>query len=180
MKKQREHLFLYKCYSEQLFEFTRSLSCHQKATAFLLFFQTCFSSLFAYESLLYYRIPTCSGEKTHLIPKKNASQDSELLFELTYSLCCHHNGNGNRVDFHEMLFITRTCEIADLLESTMFRCEDNTVSISFSKNASESCCFSLLDQFVVIKRQRQSSRYAFRHYSHMRVCCSIGIHHTPV
>ena len=42
---------------------------------------------------------------------KNASQDSELLFELTTSSLLSLRGNGDGVDPHDMLFIiTRTCE----------------------------------------------------------------------
>ena len=157
--------------------------CHQKATAILLVLPTCFSSLFALESLLFYWNPACTGVTLHIIPKKNVSQDSEVLLELTSSTLLPSKGNRNRVDPHDKLFITRTCEFPVLLESTMFRCEDHNVSNSFSKNACQSCCLSLLDHFVVIKRQRQScssSRHAFHHYSHMRVCCFIGFQHAPV
>ena len=46
---------------------------------------------------------------------KNASEDSELLFELTTSTLLSLRGNGDRVDPHDMLFIiTRTCEFAVL------------------------------------------------------------------
>ena len=36
------------------------------------------------------------------------------------------------------------------------RCEDNSISISFPRNASQSCCLTLLDLFDVIKRQQES------------------------
>ena len=51
-----------------------------------------------------------------------------------------------------------------------------SVDISFL-NISQNCCSSLLDYFVVIKRQRQSflsSRETFHDYSHMIICSLIG------
>ena len=46
---------------------------------------------------LFYRSPTCSGVKitpcAHNI-HKIASQDEELLFELTTALCCHEKETG--------------------------------------------------------------------------------------
>ena len=59
---------------------------------------------------------------------------------------------GSEATSRHAFIITRTCEFAVLLESNMLLCEDNCVSISFSINASQSCCLSLLDHFVVIKR----------------------------
>ena len=48
------------------------------------------------------------------------------------------------------------------------------------QNDSQNWSSRLLDHFVVIKRQRQSfcpSREAFHDYSHMRICCLIGVQH---
>ena len=52
----------------------------------------------------------------------------------------------------------------------MLGVEDNSVGISFPRNTSQRCCFTLIDHFVVIIRQRESfwsSREAFRDYSRM-------------
>ena len=60
------------------------------------------------------------------------------------------------------------------------RCEEISVSISFLQNTSQSWCSSLLDHFVIFKRERHSlwfSRDAFCYYSHMTICCLIGVQH---
>ena len=89
----------------------------------------------------------CEDKSVSISSYKNASQDSELLLELTKS---HHKATA-------ILLIFMTCLLARvLLESNMLRCDNNSVSTSFSKNASQSCCLSLLNHFVVVKRQRQS------------------------
>ena len=56
--------------------------------------------------------------------------------------------------------------------------EEFTVSISFPQNACQNFCSSLLDHFIVIKRQRYtftSSREAFDDFSHLTFCCMIRV-----
>ena len=110
-----------------LFKLTRSLCCHQKAAGIVLIFTRSFSLLFAHENFLFDWISSCS-------------------------VCGFHHA----------------------------RSEDNSMSISFPQNASQSCCWTLLDHFIVMKRQRgsfRSSRGIFRNFSHMRICCLIGVQH---
>ena len=60
------------------------------------------------------------------------------------------------------------------------RIEDNGVIIFFPQNAGQNYCSTLLNHFVVIKRQRQSFtalRAAFHDYSLMRICYLIGVQH---
>ena len=52
------------------------------------------------------------------------------------------------------------------------RCEEISVNISFPKNASQNCCTSFVDNFVVIIRQRESffsTQEDFHDYSHKRM-----------
>ena len=84
--------------------------------------------------------------------------------------------SSSREAFHDYSHMKISC----LTGVQHDRSEDNSVSISFPQNASQSCCLTLLDHFVVIKRQRQSfscSREAVHDYSHMIISCLIGVQH---
>ena len=75
--------------SELLFQLTRSLCCHQRPMVIVLTFTRYFSLQFAHQNLVFYWISTSSGVKITADDSHSTKHKSELLFQLTRSLCCH-------------------------------------------------------------------------------------------
>ena len=100
-----------------------------------------------------------------------------VLFKLSTSVRSHQKAtatfSSSREAFHDHSHLTICC----LFGVQHARIEEISVDISLAQNASQNCCTSFVDHFVVI-RQRESffsSREAFHDYSHMRICCVIEV-----
>ena len=122
-----------KSLTESLFELTRTLCCHKMARAIVLSFTRYFTLQFAHQNLVFYWISTSSGVQITADDSHSTKHKSELLFQLTRSLCCHQRPMVIVLTFtryFSLLFAQLNCV---LLYLNMLLCEDNSVSFSFPK-----------------------------------------------
>ena len=118
----------------------------------------------------------CKGNSVSISFRQNASQNScsSFLDHFIVIKWQRQSFGSSREAFHDYSHI----RIFSLSGFKYARCEDNCLSISFPQNSSVNCSLTLLDHFVVIKRQRQSFgslREGFHHYSHFAIFCFSGV-----
>ena len=120
----------------------------------------------------------CEDNSVFISFSQNASQSCSwtLLDQFIVMKRLWGSFRTSRGTFHDYSHVRISC----LFGVQHARCEDNSVSNSFPQSASQSCCLTLLDHFVIIKRQRgsySSSREAFYDYSHMTISCLNEVQH---